>query len=58
MVIMASALIADADFLRNALSEDALPGEEDYLRRDVYGGRQIELRRDKLTARNRFSLAT
>jgi DNA polymerase III subunit epsilon len=40
------------------LDETALPDEEDYLRREVYAGRQIELRRDKLTARNRFSLAT
>ncbi len=40
------------------LDEADLPGEEDYLRREVYGGRQVELRRDKLTARNRFSLAT
>ncbi|MGA7324292.1 MAG: 3'-5' exonuclease [Rhodomicrobium sp.] len=40
------------------LNEDALPGEEEYLRREVYGGRDVELRCDKLTARNRFSLAT
>jgi DNA polymerase III subunit epsilon len=40
------------------LDEGNLPGEEDYLRREVYGGRPIELRRDKLAARNRFSLAT
>ena len=39
------------------LDEAALHDEEDYLRREVYGGRQVELRRDKLTARNRFSLA-
>jgi DNA polymerase III subunit epsilon len=39
------------------LDEAALPDEEDYLRREVCGDRQIELRRDKLTARNRFSLA-
>ena len=39
------------------LDEAALPEEEDYLQREVYGGRQIPLRRDKLTARNRFSLA-
>ncbi len=37
------------------LREDALPEEEDYLRREIYGGQPIELRRDKLTARNRFS---
>ncbi len=39
------------------LDETALPGEEEFLRREVYGGRQVELRRDKLTARNRFSVA-
>lgn len=39
------------------LDETALPDEEDYLRREVYGRQQVELRRDKLTARNRFSLA-
>ncbi len=39
------------------LDEAALPNEEDYLRREVYGGRDLELRRDKITARNRFSLA-
>jgi hypothetical protein len=39
------------------LDEAALPDEEDYLRREVYGDQQIELRRDKLTARNGFSLA-
>ena len=38
------------------LDEAALPGEEEFLRREVYGGRRVELRRDKLTARNRFSL--
>jgi DNA polymerase-3 subunit epsilon len=39
------------------LDEAALPNEEDYLRREVYGGQEVQLRRDKLTARNRFSLA-
>ncbi len=39
------------------LDEAALPEEEEYLRREVYGGQPVELRRDKLTARNRFSLA-
>jgi hypothetical protein len=58
MVIVASALIANADFLRNTQSEGTLPGEEDCSRREIYGGRQIELRRCKLAARNRFSLAT
>jgi DNA polymerase III subunit epsilon len=40
------------------LEETALPDEADYLRREVYGGQPIELRRDKLSAGNRFSLAT
>src|SRR5262249_38653203 len=39
------------------LEEAALADEEDFLRREVYAGRQVELRRDKLTARNRFTLA-
>ncbi len=38
------------------LDEAALPAEEEFLRREVYGGRAIEFRRDKITARNRFSL--
>ncbi|MGA7328559.1 MAG: hypothetical protein WBX25_29735 [Rhodomicrobium sp.] len=33
------------------LEEAALPGEEDYLRREVCGGQQVELRCNKLTAR-------
>ena len=40
------------------LDEAGLPDEEEYLRREVFGGQPIELRRDRLTARNRFSLAT
>ncbi len=40
------------------LDESALPEEEQFLRREVFGGRAVELRRDKITARNRFSLAT
>jgi DNA polymerase III subunit epsilon len=38
------------------LDEAALADEEDFLHREVYAGRNVELRRDKLTARNRFSL--
>ncbi|MGA7323593.1 MAG: hypothetical protein WBX25_03710 [Rhodomicrobium sp.] len=38
------------------LDETALPGEEEFLRREVYGGQHVELRRNKLTARNRFSV--
>jgi hypothetical protein len=37
------------------LDEAALAEEEAYLKREVFGGRLIELRRDKITARNRFS---
>ena len=33
------------------LEEAALPGEQDYLRREVYGGQQVELRCNKLAAR-------
>ncbi len=38
------------------LDESALPDEEEFLRREVFGGRSVDLRRDKITARNRFSL--
>jgi DNA polymerase-3 subunit epsilon len=37
------------------LAEAALPDEEAYLQREVFGGRAIQLRRDKITAGNRFS---
>jgi len=39
------------------LDEAALLAEEEYLFREIYGGRHVQLRKDKLTARNRFSLA-
>ena len=38
------------------LDEAALPAEEEFLRNEIYGGRSVEFRRDKITARNRFSL--
>jgi hypothetical protein len=40
------------------LDEAALPAEEEFLRREVYGGRAVELRRDRIAARNRVSLTT
>ena len=38
------------------LDETALPAEEEYLYREVCPGRSVPFRRDKITARNRFSL--
>jgi DNA polymerase-3 subunit epsilon len=38
------------------LDEAALPAEEDFLHRDVCPGRPVPFRRDKITARNWFSL--
>jgi DNA polymerase III subunit epsilon len=46
----------ESRYWSTVLDEAALADEEDYLRREVYAGRQVELRRGKLTARNRFSL--
>jgi DNA polymerase III subunit epsilon len=38
------------------LDESALPAEEEFLCREVCPGRSVPFRRDKITARNRFSL--
>ena len=38
------------------LDEAALPAEEEFLLREVCPGRSVPFRRDKITARNRFSL--
>ena len=38
------------------LDEPAVPAEEEYLYREVCPGRSVPFRRDKITARNRFSL--
>src|SRR5262249_41938157 len=48
---------ADARCWSIVLDEACLSEEEAYLLREVYGGREVHLRRDKLTARTRFSLA-
>jgi DNA polymerase III subunit epsilon len=38
------------------IEEFALPAEEEYLHREMCPGRSVPFRRDKITARNRFSL--
>ena len=40
------------------LDEAALPAEEEFLLREVCPGRSVPFRRDRITARNRFSLTT